>query len=311
VLRSMPISRFSLPGLVLLGALAASCNKDPEVVPNNQPPAYSGVPTVITENYVNRLFIDLLGREPLDAEMQAEVSVLEAASLSMDARTALVNKLMTSTAPLADDTSYRNKYYTRQYELYKARCLEGASDEVIDGFIANAQQQALDDSLSGNGTGLNAANSAVARLLAVKSSRTEYRDGLITINEVMRRMVLNAVYDEINMNSFNYVNATFDNLLGRYPTNAEFEVAYAMVDAGQVGLLFGQSGQNKGDYAQIMARSAEGHEGIIRWSYQTFLGRVPTSGEVYALLPGFLVDNDLQRVQRTILISNEYANIEP
>lgn len=192
---------------------------------------------------MNRSFIDLLGREPLDVEMQAEVGALEGAGLSTTSRIALVDKLMLSNEPLADDSSYRNKYHTRQYELFKALCLEGASDEVIDGFISNAQQQALDDSLSGNGTGLNAANSALARLLAVKRSRVEYRDGLITVNEVMRRMVLNAVYDDINMNSFNYVNATVDNLLGRYPTHAEFEVAYAMVDAGQVGLLFGQSGQ--------------------------------------------------------------------
>lgn len=289
---------------------ASSCQKEPEVVPNNQAPDYEGVATVITENYVNRLFIDLLGREPLDAEMSAEVAALESASLSAEARATLVNKLMTSTAPLADDSSYKNKYYTRQYELYKSRCLEGVSDEVIDGFIANAQQQALDDSLSGNGAGLNAANSELGRLLALKGSRTQYRDGLIGIPEVMRRMVLNSVYDEIHMNSFNYVNATFDNLLLRYPTDAEFNTAYAMVENGSPGLLFGQSGQNKGDYAAIVANSAECHEGLVRWSYMTFLGRVPNSAELYAVLPAFLADHDLQKVQRTILISDEYANIQ-
>lgn len=296
--------------LVAAALVVTACQKEPEVVPDNQAPEYEGVATVITENYVNRLFIDLLGREPLDAEMNAEVAVLESASLSVEARANLVNKLMTSTTPLADDSSYKNKYYTRQYELYKSRCLEGVSDEVIDGFIANAQQQALDDSLSGNNAGLNAANSELGRLLALKGSRTQYRDGLIGIPEVMRRMVLNSVYDEINMNSFNYVNATFDNLLLRYPTDAEFNTAYAMVENGSPGLLFGQSGQNKGDYAAIVANSAECHDGLVRWSYMTFLGRVPSTSELYALLPAFLGDHDLQKVQRTILISDEYANIQ-
>lgn len=296
--------------LVAAALVVTACQKEPEVVPDNQAPEYEGVATVITENYVNRLFIDLLGREPLDAEMNAEVAVLESASLSVEARANLVNKLMTSTTPLADDSSYKNKYYTRQYELYKSRCLEGVSDEVIDGFIANAQQQALDDSLSGNNAGLNAANSELGRLLALKGSRTQYRDGLIGIPEVMRRMVLNSVYDEINMNSFNYVNATFDNLLLRYPTDAEFNTAYAMVENGSPGLLFGQSGQNKGDYAAIVANSAECHEGLVRWSYMTFLGRFPSTSELYALLPAFLADHDLQKVQRTILISDEYANIQ-
>jgi len=302
-----PTSTYSF--LIIAVLAGTACQKEPEVVPDNQAPDYEGVATVITENYVNRLFIDLLGREPLDVEMNTEVAALESASLSMEARMTLVNKLMTSTEPLADDSSYRNKYYTRQYELYKARFLEGVSDEVIDGFIGNAQQQALDDSLSGNSAGLNAANSELARLLALKGSRTHYRDGLIGIPEVMRRMVLNSVYDEINMNSFNYVNATFDNLLLRYPTDAEFNAAYGMVENGSPGLLFGQSGQNKGDYAAIVANSAECHEGLVRWSYMTFLGRTPNTSELYALLPGFVADHDLQRVQRAILIGDEYANI--
>ncbi|MBK7085652.1 MAG: hypothetical protein IPH53_13710 [Flavobacteriales bacterium] len=291
--------------LVVLSA----CKKEVEVIPGNQAPDYAGVPTVVTENYVNRLFIDLLGREPLDVEMTAEVNALESASLSMASREALVSKLMTSTAYLADDSSYTNKYYMRQYELYKARFLEGVSDEVIDGFIGNAEQQALADSLGGNTAGLNAANSELGRLRALKRSRTDYRDHLIGITEVMRRMVLNSVYDEINMNSFNYVNATFDNLMMRYPTNAEFATGYGMVDSNSPGVLFGQSGQNKGEYAAIMAGSMGSLEGLVRWCYVTFMGREPNSYETYTAMNSFTQDLDLQKLQRTILTTDEYANI--
>lgn len=292
-----------------LGLLLSACRKETELVPDNQPPDYDGVPTVITQNYVNRLFIDLLGREPLDAEMAAEVAALEAAEVAQPAREALVLKLQTSTAYLPDDSSYKNKYHLRLYELFKARCLEGVSDDVIDGYIGNAQQSVLADSLAGNTAGANEGNLTLQRLLALKRSRTDYRDGLIDINEVMRRMVFNAVYDEIHMNTFNFINATFDNLLYRYPTQAEFDAGYAMVENNSAAMLFGASGQNKADYCAILVNSAEFHEGMVRWCYKTFLGREPSTYETYTAMADFQMDRDLQKVQRRVLTSDEYANI--
>lgn len=287
------------------------CKKETEVIPDNQPPDYEGVATVITENYVNRLFIDLLGREPLDAEMAAEVAALESAELSQGSREALVNKLMTGTAWLEDDSSYKNKYYIRQIELYRARCLEGVSDEYIDEAIGTAQQNALADSLAGNTVGANESNLELQRLLALKSARWEYRDGLIGINEVMRRMVFNPIYDQINMNSFNFINATFDNLLLRFPTEAELDASYAMVDGNSAAVLFTQSGQNKSDYSHIITNNNEFLEGMVRWSYRTFLGREPSTFETYTAMADFQNEHDLQKVQRRILTSDEYANIQP
>ncbi len=288
-----------------------SCKKETEIVPDNQPPDYDGIATVITENYVNRLFIDLLGREPLDGEMAAEVSALESAELSQASREALVNKLMTSTAFLEDDSSYTNKYYIRQIELYRARCLEGVSDEYIQGAIDIAQQNATADSLAGNTAGANESNLELQRLRALKSARWEYRDGLIGIDEVMRRMVFNSIYDQINMNSFNFINATFDNLLLRFPTDAEFNASYTMVDGNGAAVLFTQSGQNKSDYAHIVTSTPEFYEGMVRWSYRTFLGREPSTFETYTALADFQNDHDLQKVQRRILTTDEYANIQP
>ena len=304
--------RTSLHQLIAIGLLVASssCKKEEVVVrPDNQAPDYEGVPTVVVQNYVNRLFIDLLGREPLDVEMNAEVSALEGAGLSGGSRDALVNKLMTSTAFVEGDSSYKNAYYQRQYEGFKARFLEGVSDEVIDGYIGNAAQAALADSLSGNAQGASESNSALQKLLRLKNSRTQFRDGLINVNEVVKRMMLNDVYDEINMNTFNFLNASFDNLLFRYPTDAEFNAGYAMVENNASAILFGQSGQNKGGYLDILSNSAEGHEGLVRLSYRTFLGRDPSTYEAYTQTTAFRADHDLQRMQRKILTSDEYAGL--
>lgn len=291
---------------MLLGLLG--CKKEEIVLrPDNQAPDYQAVPTVVVQNYVNRLFIDLLGREPVDAEMNAMVSALESAELSTAARVDLVNELMTSTAYVEGDSSYQQAYAHRTYGSFKARFLEGVSDDVIDGFIDNAAQAALADSLAGNAQGASENNSALQKLLRLKNARIHYRDGQITALEMAKRMMFNDVYDEINMNSFNFINASFDNLLFRYPTNAEFDAAYAMVEHNTGALLFGQSAQNRSEYLNILVNSAEGHEGLVRACYISFLGREPSTYEAYQLTSAFLADHDYRHMQRTILVGDEYA----
>ena len=57
-------------GMILISLLIAGCKKDEaQIFTDNDAPYYDKVPSVKVRNYVNRLFIDLLGREPLDAKM--------------------------------------------------------------------------------------------------------------------------------------------------------------------------------------------------------------------------------------------------
>lgn len=293
--------------VVLCMVVLTACRKEPEVIPGNQPPAYNGVPSVLVRNYVNRLYIDLIGREPLDTEMEAGVAFLRSDDLSLGVRTALVVRLMSDTSWVDGDSSYAHAYYRRQSDMFRARLLEGASDDVIEGFLAQALQSALADSLAGDASGAAGANMEAERLRDVLRIPVQYRRGEIGIGEVYRRMVLNTVYDFIHMNTFNYVNATFDNLFFRYPTTAEFNIAYGMVESGTPGSLFGQSGQNKGEYAAIVTSNPEFLEGMVRWCYLTLLGRLPGSEEVFSIMATFQNDHDLQAVQRRILISAEYA----
>src|SRR6218665_3290708 len=81
-------TRMRYPFLLSVVALfVVGCKKpEQEVFTDNNIPVYTGTPTLLVENYVNRLYIDLIGREPNDAEMAADVQVLENASLSQQAR---------------------------------------------------------------------------------------------------------------------------------------------------------------------------------------------------------------------------------
>ena len=67
----------------LVCGFLVSCKKDGEIIPDNNAPYYDGIPTVVIENYINRLFIDLIGREPLDVEMVSELAALKAAEMSL------------------------------------------------------------------------------------------------------------------------------------------------------------------------------------------------------------------------------------
>jgi hypothetical protein len=51
----------------------------------------------------------------------------------------------------------------------------------------------------------------------------------------------------------------------------------------------------------------EFEEGMIRWAYKSLLSRDPNSAEVIDLLDDFQNNNDIQTVQKKILITDEYA----
>ena len=287
-----------------------SCKKDDVLIGNNDAPYYGGVPTVLVEFYVNRVFIDLIGREPFDEEMENEVAFLRSYDLSMEGRDSLIIKLQTDTTYIPGDSSYKFAYYHRMYEILKVRMLEGASNAEINQYSSNAYQRYVVDSIAGDM--LNAYKQLLAfhNLQDVIKSELQYYNGIIGIKDMHRRMIFNAVYDEINMNVFNYINAVFDNLLFRYPTLFEFDESYKMISDNTPQILLGQSGQSKYDFANIVCDSRGFYEGVIQWAYLTLLARVPTSEEVDKLMNKFYYDYDFQYIQRQIMISDEYAHFK-
>lgn len=292
--------------LVLLALSVTACKKEEVVFTDNTAPSYDGVPTVRVNNYVNRLFIDLIGREPLDAEMEAEVATLEDASLSMDARSELVNMLMTNTDFLDGDSSYTHAYHFKVYNDLKARMIEGASEGVLNGYYQLFYGQSVVDSINGDIEAMQRNRKDANRILAIMTSGEELRLGEITIREMHSRLCNNVVYDIINMGSFNFVNATFSDLFDRYPTTEEFDNGYQVIEFNEPAALFGVVMQNKGDYLAVLTQSAEFDEGLVRYAYKGLLSREATSVEVFTTLLD-LEELTLGAVQAPILISDEYA----
>lgn len=297
--------QLALVAIIVIGATA--CKKG-ELVPDNNAPYYDGVPTVKVQNYVNRLFIDLIGREPLDVEMDAEVATLKSNHLSMESRDALIVKLQTDTNYIPGDSSYFVAYYQRLYNLFKFRLLEGASDADIDFYMGLSENDAFVDSLSGDSLAMQRAKQEVAKYKKVKAIPFDFRNDSIDIRTVFSRLLYNGVYDQINMNSFNFVRASFNDLFGRYPTQSEFDNSFAMVDANESKIVMGQPGQNKGDFINILVHSYEFKEGMIRWAYKTFMAREATTAEVNDLIQDFNTTLNFPHMQKAILKTDEYAN---
>lgn len=296
--------------LFLCAALFSACKKDPELIPDNNSPYYSEVSDLLIENYINRVYIDQIGREPFNSEMNSERETLKGADLSFEAREAMILNLQTNTDFIAGDISYKHAYYNRLYEQGKARFMEAASNAEIQEVMGPIAAGILPDSLNGNWEGVYNRRQELAKLQAVLNSEEKYMNGEIEIKELCAAMVNNAVYDEINMNTFNFVNATFDNLFFRFPTQQEFYAGFDMIEYNQPANLLGFSGQNKDEYVDILVNSREFYEGLIVWSYQLLLAREPSTGETNELMTDLYEDHDLQKVQREIMITDEYAHFE-
>jgi hypothetical protein len=290
-------------------AMAVSCKKDTEIVTftGNTIPPYSEVSTLLVENYVNRLYIDLIGREPTDGEMSADVAALEAGQLSAAARTTVVDKLMNNTAYIEGDSSYAHAYHLKFYDDQKARFLNGASEVDMYESYYLYYYISVQDSIAGNMLASQLNRAEANKMRAAIESNRDLRLGTITVSEMCRRMCFNAIYDDINMNTFNYINATFDNLYFRFPTEAELDAAYAPVDYNGSGVLFGQVINSKTEYLNVLLNNTEFAEGMIRWAYSSLLSREPQTIEVFNLLDDFNNGENIEAVQKSILITDEYA----
>ena len=285
-----------------------SCSEELVVTDGNDPYSTFNISDLKIENYVNRLYIDIIGREPLDAELEANVSRLKAGSLKREVRDSIIYSLMTDTTYRENEFSYKAAFVQNLYNIAKVRCLEGASDADFELRIGILKNAALIDSLLGNLDGYYLAQYLIKLDEAVLESRQALYDGVIRYHEMYGLMINNSVYDLINMNTFNFVRATFDQLLWRLPTTEEFDRSFNMIEYNQTGTLFGSVGSDKKDYIQILIGSNEMLEGMVIWSFQTLLSRAPTADEMVTLLPVYIQTHDINWVMAQILVTDEYAN---
>lgn len=287
------------------------CTKTETIqVKNNQPPNYKGVSTLRIENYVQRMFIDLLGREATDLERTSFTKQLKDAILHDSCRNRLVNLLLLDTAYRQGDSSYRHAFSQRIYNLSKARFLEGASDPDIAQFIGNLNFAITISRLNGDSIGVYRYIDARSKYLNLLNSRSEFRRNKNDFRNMCAVMMNNSIYDGINMNSFNFVNAVFDNCLLRKPTKDEFDRSYSIIEKNIPGQIFNRVAANKDEYCDAIVNSDAFHEAQIRWFYFVLVQREATTAEVSQLFFEFQKDHRIETVINSIVTSDEYAQFQ-
>lgn len=298
-----------LIGVFLIAAVVfVSCTESVSIVGDNDPYSSFNVSDIKIENYINRIYIDIIGREPLDTELVAEVAFLKNSDLSRESREVIIRKLMTDTSYRANEFSYKAAYVQNLYNQAKIRCLEGVSDDEFNRRIGIARFAATKDSLNGNWDSYWKNLNEIRRYNAVIDSRQALYDGLLDFHQIFAFMVDNGVYDVINMNTFNFVRATYDELLFRLPTQQEYDRAFNMIEYNQTEELFGQLGSDKNDYIRILTESTGMIEGMVIWAYQVFLKRPPSPEEVVTHMADYAFTKDIDPVILKILVTDEYAN---
>jgi hypothetical protein len=294
--------------ILFLIFLSVGCKKETSLlIEDNRIANPYTVSTIKVRNYVNKLFIDLLGRTPTDEEKERETSLLQDASLSMDARRKLIHKLQSDTTFIEGDSSYKIAYYNRIYNLCKARLLEGADDSEFSQRIGNLNFAVTIARLEGDSVRVFRSLYEIEKNKAVLDSRIALRNGDISINQMYARMLNNSIYDVINMNSFNFINASFDDLFDRFPTQEEFNSAYPIIENNEGNIFWGVYIDNKFDYCKTLTSGTAFNEGLIQWTYLNLLGRACSSLELFNRLQEFNSHQNYQLIQEKILQSNEYA----
>lgn len=272
-----------------------SCKKDNiEYISGNTPPPDFTVETVVKENYVNKLYISILGRQATDTEYKDGLVLMNESGLSEAGRLELVSSIMD-----------KEDYFHNEYETIREDLLDGVDTSEVTKYkkiLVNSKERTDDQDL------INSYDSLIKNLDLILGIIPGLENDAFNFVEVQRRCVDNYLYDKLNMGSENFVVSMYQNFLFRYPTSEEIISAVDMVDGNQNVVNF-EIGRSKRDFLKIFFSSDEYLEGQIRTAFIRFLFREPNVEELFQMRVLYRVDLEFKSMQKRILTLDEYVGI--
>lgn len=278
-------------GLSLL--LLCSCGDpgDIIIVPDNTSPPDLTVPLVVKENFVNRVYISLLGRKPEGTELTGAMGILDKDNASEADRKEVVESILSNP-----------QFRDRQYNIARIDLLNNMDTIDIVSYIFVFNQYLLDPQYE---PFLDLIYYEINRLTLLRGAASDYLAQTINRAELHRRMVNNPFYDEINMGTQNFVLSVFEHFLNRYPTASEEQNAILMAD-GFYSVLFGEEGNSQEDFLEILTESDAYLEGQVLDVFESFLFRQPNSIEMAAGTTLFRQTGSYDELLTSILITQEF-----
>lgn len=281
---------------VVLMVLAVSCKKSElETITGNQPPPDTTTTNEVVEDYINRTYILVLGREPDSLEFTSAFTALKNGLLSESSRYDFLDQVFA-------DTGYK----WRQYDKWKGELLNNIDTVDVTFQIALTDFQLGDTTFQIFWPILQYERD---RLVELQQAGPLYAAGQISIRELQSRMINNYFYDQINMGSLNFVLFSFQQILNRNPTLVEQNSGVSMVE-GNSAVLFLQSGSSKDDYLSIFFNADDCYEGAVVRLYHDFLFRAPESLEMSVAALQYKNTGDYEQLQKDILATDEFVGID-
>ena len=290
----MPFNTFMRVSLYLFVILTISCTKVEEViVDGNTHPIDPTIENMIIENYVNRLYISTIGREPTTSEFDSDYGILREYNMSQASREYVINGILT-----------QEEYYNNLFKLGSADILNGVDTAMINERVYIYQLLLTTASDFDSIYILN----ELERMIVFQQALPALNAGTITNTELYKRMVNNNFFDEINMGTENFVVAMFQSFLLRYPTEAEVENSSDMVNDRNATVFF-ETGNGKDDFINIFFTSDEYYTGQTDILFNRYLFRNPTSEESVNYSLDYLNSDDYKELQKRILSTNEFIGL--
>ena len=293
------MKRFSVylvMGFLSLLILSASCKKvETQVVSGNTPPKDSTVDNVLRDNYIQKLYIDVIGRAPTSLEKIGARTITDKNNCSVENRAELLAQLMA----MPD-------FKDHIYNIDNAGLLNSSSDLTISYYVI--YYTGLMNDTAQKSSHLKYVED-VKRLQILKTTYKEFLNDSIDLVEVQKRLAFNPIYDALIGGEFNWALNSFTYFLKRKPTTDETASSYMMLQ-GLQGQMLLKPGQSKSDMINIFFDADEYFEGQVRIIYLRYLYREPTTLELQNIAPAYHKNHDFVALLKNIFLSNEYLGIK-
>lgn len=280
--------------MVVLATLSCSKDED-ELVEGNIAPPDNTIEEVVVNNYVQKLYIALLGRKATIDEKNSSVNALKASNLSVESRYSLISTVLANI-----------EYFDNEYAIMRSDYLNNA-DSASYAEAKGIMELAI--TLTVNPIEIAFWENELKRIEPLIALENDLASESKSIKEAHKVIVDNYVYDLINMGSENYVVSLFQNFMHRYPTDAELEAGKNLFDQ-KPDVLFAISAKSREELVALFFNDLEYYEGQVITSFLRFLYREPTDDEIVLLANQYKNGGDYKSIQKYILALDEYVGIE-
>ena len=280
----------------LLVLFIASCSKNnDEIIKGNTPPPDGTIDSATIDIYINKVYVNLIGREPIGNEKAQASALLKQHNFSEVDRTQFLDAFFT-----------KPEYNRNLYNIVRIEYLNNLDSMEIEGEIGLYEYLQTQPEYAAY---YDVIEAELVRMHAMRTVVSDMNSGALDYRNMLKRCTYNYFYDQINMGAENYVVSTFQNYLFRYPTQSELENGKNMIN-GSNATLFLQIGNSKQDYTDIFFDSDDYYEGQARYLFIKYMFREPSSAEVSYYANIYKSSNNYKLLQKTFFATDEYAGLK-